>query len=143
MFLQIVQLLEKKSKFFRFSDGATLQTRTILTCFLSIWLCFLSFIKLTSLIFVCLLTQFVNSFSTSLAFKIVSILQQSTNNGFYVPLSIFVLNLQPFHKFKSTLANEGFTKNSLHLFLSGCLYLGKGQADRPFMHIKEKQTCWL
>ena len=64
-------------------------------------------------------------------------MQQSANNGFYVPLSIFVLNLQPFHKFKSTLANEGFTKNSLHLFLSGCLYLGKGQADRPFMHIKE------
>ena len=35
------------------------------------------------------------------------------------------------------MAISGFTSLTLHLFLSGCLYLGKGQADRPFVHIRE------
>ena len=42
-----------------------------------------------------------------------------------------------YDKFKSLMAISGFTSLTLHLFLSGCLYLGKGQADRPFVHIRE------
>ena len=57
--------------------------------------------------------------------------------GHYKILQLLIIDDKNYHKFKYTLSNEGFTKNTLHLFLSGCLYLGNGQADRPFMHIKE------
>ena len=44
---------------------------------------------------------------------------------------------EKFHRFKFMIAKSGFSSRALYLFLSGCLYLGKGQADRPFMHLKE------
>ena len=33
--------------------------------------------------------------------------------------------------------NGQLDETILLLFLSGCFYLGKGQADRPFKHLKE------
>ena len=42
-----------------------------------------------------------------------------------------------FYKFKNAVAKIGVNNSTLDLFLSGCLYFGKGQADRPFRHFDE------
>ena len=34
-------------------------------------------------------------------------------------------------------SRNGITDDEMHAFLSGCFYLGKGQADRPNMHLQE------
>ena len=69
--------------------------------------------------------------------EIVETLRIKYGKGTTKYFNYLLIEDKKYYKFKSILAISGFSNLTLHLFLSGCLYLGKGQADRPFVHIKE------
>jgi hypothetical protein len=69
--------------------------------------------------------------------EIIETLRIKCGKGINKYFNYLLIEDEKFHRFKALIAKSGFSKRTLHLFLSGCLYLGKGQADRPFMHIRE------
>ena len=69
--------------------------------------------------------------------EIVETLRIKCGKGITKYFNYLLIDDKKYHKFKSIMATSGCTNMTLHLFLSGSLYLGKGQADRPFVHIKE------
>ena len=69
--------------------------------------------------------------------EIIEALRIKCGKGITKYFNYLLIDADKYFKFKSLMAISGFTCLTLHLFLSGCLYLGKGQADRPFVHIRE------
>ena len=67
--------------------------------------------------------------------EIVETLRIKCGKGITKYFNYLLIDDKKYHKFKSIMATSGFTNMTLHLFLSGCLYLGKGQVDSFGMKI--------
>ena len=59
-------------------------------------------------------------------------------NGSNKYFNYFLIDSRKFYIFKKFLKlKAASTERTVRVFLSGCLYLGKGQADRPYVHLEE------